>query len=76
MDRFGGSPDGAQRYAIIPYLAYRIERPIHDCAVKEQRSASYYICFVADYDTDGRMHMRIKSLAKGSAETRRANWSD
>jgi hypothetical protein len=77
IDRFGGSPDGAQRYAIDPYVAYRTEkdlRPVHDCAVKEQRSAQYYVCFVADYDKDGRIHMRIKSQAKGSAKPRHANW--
>lgn len=79
MDRFGGPPDGAQRYANILYLACRIERdlrPIRGCAVKEPRSASYYICFVADYNKDGRIHMRIKSLAKRSTNPTRANWPD
>jgi hypothetical protein len=75
IDRFGGSPDGAQRYAIDPYVAYRTEndlRPVHDCAVREQHSASYYICFVADYDKNGRVHMRFKSLAKQSGKPKRA----
>jgi hypothetical protein len=77
IDRFGGSADGARRYAIDPYLAYRSEkdlRPVHDCAVKEQRSARYYNCFVADYQENGRIHMRIKSLAKGSGRSQKTDW--
>ena len=75
MDRLGGSPDGSQRYAIDPYVKYRIEddlRPLHECAVREQRSASYYNCFVADYDENGGIHLRFKSVAKQSGKAKRA----
>jgi hypothetical protein len=75
MDRFGGSFDGSQRYAIDPYVKYRLEdelRPLHECAVREQRAASYYNCFVADYDKDGGIHLRLKSVAKQSGKSKRA----
>ncbi|MCC6949526.1 MAG: hypothetical protein IT539_17355 [Bradyrhizobiaceae bacterium] len=50
IDRFGGSPDGASRFLIGPYMYYRLEedlRPIHDCAVnKEIPRELYHACFV------------------------------
>jgi len=53
IDRFGGSPDGAVRYMIAPYLPYRSEDELyafHRCATSSNNPASaYYRCFVADY---------------------------
>jgi len=79
IDRFGGSPDGVQRFSIDPYLAYRTEndlQPFHQCATRRQHSADYYNCFVVDYDRRGRVHMRVKSLNKPSARVKRANWPE
>ena len=53
IDRFGGSPDGAVRYMIAPYLPFRTEDdlyPFHKCATSRKGSAdSYYQCFDGDY---------------------------
>jgi len=53
IDRFGGSPDGAVRYMIAPYLPYRTEDELlafHKCATsKKNPAAAYYKCFVAEY---------------------------
>ena len=53
IDRFGGSPDGAVRYMIAPYLLYQEVRqfdPLHRCATRQRsgREASYYRCFILD----------------------------
>jgi hypothetical protein len=52
IDRFGGSPDGAVRYAISPYKQYKGERefdPVHRCASRKRLSeAAYYGCFILD----------------------------
>ena len=53
IDRFGGSPDGAVRYMIAPYLPYRTEDELDafdKCATsKKNPAAAYYNCFVAEY---------------------------
>jgi len=69
IDRFGGSPDGSQRYAIQPYLSYRTEEDLHifdKCANKAKVTPTYYNCFVMDYDEQGRPHLRSQVLAKRS----------
>jgi hypothetical protein len=66
MDRFGGSPDGSQRFAIAPYVEYRKESDldkIHRCATRAERSASYYNCFVTDYSDEFGAHYRPRSRA-------------
>jgi hypothetical protein len=55
IDRFGGSPDGAERYMIGPYLYYRTVYDLavfHRCATSRKiPAAQYYNCFViADPD--------------------------
>jgi hypothetical protein len=74
IDRFGGSPDGSQRYAIAPYLAYRSEQDLDQfdkCANKEKAMPGYYNCFVIDYDEQGRSHQRSRSVAKRSNNSKR-----
>src|SRR5262249_18647492 len=74
IDRWGGSPDGSGRYAIDPYLAYRLTSDLyrfHQCAAKEQRSPTYYNCFVVDYDKQGRPSLRSRALVKRSATPKR-----
>jgi hypothetical protein len=54
IDRFGGTPDGEQRYTISPYLIYknvwefnRIDR----CASRRRLpDAAYYSCFILDHE--------------------------
>ncbi|MEX0590818.1 MAG: hypothetical protein WD207_07000 [Xanthobacteraceae bacterium] len=50
IDSHGGSPDGASRYLIGPYIYYRTEQdlmPIHECATsKEIPRTFYHACFV------------------------------
>jgi hypothetical protein len=52
IDRFGGSPDGAQRFMISPYLAYEKTDELvffHQCASSPHTQASqYYRCFSLD----------------------------
>lgn len=52
IDRFGSSPDGADRYLISPYAHYRTEEdlhPFHECATsKDVPAEAYYGCFVID----------------------------
>lgn len=52
IDRFGGSPDGTDRYMIAPYLHYRSEEDLlifHGCAESKSLAAElYYACFVFD----------------------------
>jgi hypothetical protein len=51
IDSHGGSPDGASRYLIGPYIYYRDEEdllPMHQCAVsKDIPRDLYHACFVA-----------------------------
>jgi hypothetical protein len=62
IDRFGGWDDGAERYAIDPYVAYRAidDLAMFDrCANARQRDPrSYYACFAVDYDREHRPHLR------------------
>jgi hypothetical protein len=70
IDRFGGWDEGAQRYAIDPYVAYRVVDDLYmfdRCAIARQKDpGSYYLCFAVDYDREHRPHLRglaeIKSL--------------
>lgn len=52
IDRFGGSPDGAQRHMIAPYFYYATvdELTAFDRCATDPRvpAAEYYACFVAD----------------------------
>ncbi|MDQ2078968.1 hypothetical protein RA307_02145 [Xanthobacteraceae bacterium Astr-EGSB] len=52
IDRFGSTPDGADRFLISPYAHYRTEedlQPFHECATsKKVPSEEYYGCFVLD----------------------------
>jgi hypothetical protein len=52
IDRFGGSPDGSQRYMIAPYFYYARESDLtafHTCATsKAVAPDAYYNCFVID----------------------------
>jgi hypothetical protein len=52
IDRFGSSPDGADRFLISPYAHYRTEedlQPFHECATSKKVPAEeYYGCFVVD----------------------------
>ena len=54
MDRFGGSPDGEDRYLIGPYIFYKTEDdlyPFEACATnKKIPREQYYRCFVAEQD--------------------------
>jgi hypothetical protein len=58
IDRFGGSPDGSQRYMIAPYSYYRDKNDlyaVHTCATSKRVAASeYYKCFVFDEDKESR----------------------
>jgi hypothetical protein len=54
IDRFGGSPDGSERYMIAPYMYYGRESDLyvfHRCATsKRVAPTDYYRCFVLDPD--------------------------
>jgi hypothetical protein len=74
IDRFGGFPDGAERYAIAPYIEYRKDSefaPIHRCATKAAHSPGYYNCFVTDYG-DETSHYRPRSVARQAAKANRS----
>ena len=62
IDRFGGWGDGAQRYAIDPYVGYRAvdDLSMFDrCASARQKDpGAYYLCFAVDYDRAHRPHLR------------------
>jgi len=74
IDRFGGWDDGAQRFAIDPYVAYRTQDDLQmfdRCAAARQGDAgAYYLCFAVDYDRRHRPHLR--GLAE--IKSRRASW--
>ena len=56
IDRFGGAPDGSVRFMIGPYLPYNALTdldPIHACAVRKDKQADYYRCFVTDDESGG-----------------------
>ncbi len=74
IDRFGGWDDGAERYAIDPYVAYRAvdDLTMFDrCAAARQKDAgSYYLCFAVDYDREHRPHLRGLAEIKSRRATR------
>jgi hypothetical protein len=56
IDRLGGSPDGADRFLISPYMHYREEDDLlvfDRCATSRKIDASlYYACFVVDPNSE------------------------
>jgi hypothetical protein len=56
IDRYGISPDAANRYMIGPYLHYRTEQELdvfHECATSKAIPASeYYNCFVIEENSE------------------------
>jgi hypothetical protein len=67
IDRFGGSPDGAIRFMIGPYLPYQALTdldPIHACATRKQKLPDYYRCFVTDDESGGMVAPKPKKGAK------------
>ena len=71
IDRFGGSPDGSDRFLISPYLHYRTDDDLlvfHRCAVSRQVPADrYYACFVIEpdaADVAAKLALRKKRVAK------------
>jgi hypothetical protein len=74
IDRFGGWGDGAERYAIDPYVAYRAidDLVMFDrCAAARQKDpGSYYLCFAVDYDRRHRPHLRGLAEIKSPRATR------
>ena len=75
IDRFGGSPDGQDRYLISPYLHYRYEDDLmifHTCAESKLLPRQmYYACFVFDPDEDAQA-TRPPSVSKRPASARNA----
>jgi hypothetical protein len=57
IDSHGGSPDGASRYLIGPYIYYRDESellPFHQCAIDKKIPRDlYHACFVVRDTDDG-----------------------
>ena len=70
IDRFGGSPDGSQRYMIAPYFYYARESDLdafHRCATsKTVAPAAYYNCFVIGED-DQRANRPVPLALKNAA---------
>src|SRR6185312_4267487 len=62
IDRFGAWGDGSERYAIDPYIPYRLvdDLSMFDrCAKARQHQLdAYYLCFAIDYDHQHRPHLR------------------
>lgn len=78
IDRFGGSPDGSQRYMIAPYYYYQSQEdlyPFHRCATDRRIPAGdYYNCFVVDEDSQRAnepLPFALKKLARGAGKRRR-----
>jgi uncharacterized protein (DUF1778 family) len=68
IDRYGISPDGADRYMISPYRHYRTEEELlifHSCATDRSIPASlYYACFVFEPDDPGASRPAAPARAK------------
>jgi hypothetical protein len=66
IDRFGGSPDGTERFLIAPYASYRSEAdllPFHACATSKRiRPEAYYACFVHEEAADRGTRARPLSM--------------
>ncbi len=62
IDRFGGWDDGAERYAIDPYVPYRAVDDLlmfdHCATARQKDPGAYYLCFAIDYDRAHRPHLR------------------
>jgi hypothetical protein len=62
IDRFGAWGDGSERYAIDPYIPYRVvdDLAMFDrCAkARQHQPDAYYLCFAIDYDHQHRPHLR------------------
>ena len=78
IDRFGGSPNGAQRYMIAPYFYYGgIDEltAFHRCATDPRvPSADYYACFVADERSQEQfklLPLALKKIKGGKRSHRR-----
>lgn len=76
IDRYGGSPDGAQRYMIAPYFHYgSIDEltAFRRCATdKRVPAADYYACFVADEQSQEKFKLVPLALKKiDGGKTRR-----
>jgi hypothetical protein len=74
IDRFGGWGDGSERFAIDPYVAYRMvdDLSMFDrCATARQKDpGSYYLCFAVDYDREHQPHLRGLAGIKSRRATR------
>lgn len=66
IDRFGGSPGGAERYLIGPYSYYQTGndlQPFHACATsKRVRPELYYACFLNVEAEDGSSRARPAAM--------------
>lgn len=78
IDRFGGSPDGSQRYMIAPYYYYQSQEdldPFDRCATDRRVPAqSYYFCFIVDEDSQRAnepLPYALKQLARGKGRRAR-----
>ncbi|WP_040620125.1 hypothetical protein [Rhodovulum sp. PH10] len=70
IDRFGGWPDGSQRFMIAPYYYYQDieELAAFDACATDKRVSpeKYYACFVADEDSQAEFKLvprAVKELA-------------
>jgi hypothetical protein len=74
IDRFGGWGDGSERFAIDPYVAYRMvdDLSMFDrCATARQKDpGAYYLCFAIDYDREHVPHLRGLDGIKSRRATR------
>lgn len=77
IDRFGGSPDGAQRHMIAPYYYYGDVAELmafHRCATDPHiPAADYYACFVADEQSQHRFKLlpvAFKKNGRGKVQSR------
>ena len=75
IDRFGSSPDGADRYLIDPYTYYRTEEDLYSfyrCATsKKIPREKYYTCFVAQEPEYGDAPAVPTPPLKSSPKTKR-----
>jgi len=77
IDRFGAWGDGAERYAIDPYIPFRAldDLTMFDrCAKARQHEPdTYYLCFAIDYDRAHHPHLRgLAEIKSPRAHRRRA----
>jgi hypothetical protein len=75
IDRFGAWGDGSERFAIDPYVPYRMVDDLtmfdHCAKAREKQPASYYLCFAVDYDRGHRPHLRGLAEIKSPRAHRR-----